>query len=130
MIKTRIIKQNPNRLPLAAIWASLAGLLLTHGIVIACLLYCTILQPEYALLDHRHHHGHHSVPVMSHTDLDHWQTGGSSSPILAQGSELPLAVAALLIALAVVRATRRVFWTPPLRFASWIVPLIPPPPRM
>ena len=129
MINTRTMKQNPHRLPLAAIWASLAGLLLTHGIVIACLLYCTILRPPYALLDHRHH-GHHSVPVSSRTDLDDWQSGGSSSPILAQGSELPLAVAALLIALAVVRATRRVFWTWPLRFASWIVPLIPPPPRM
>jgi hypothetical protein len=114
--------------PALAILASLAGLLLTHGIVIACLIYCALIHPADALVCH-HHHGF-AAHADSRSAAAEWQPAGAPAPVLERGSELPLAVAALLGALIVVRARRRIIATPAIRWASWIMPLAAPPPRM
>ena len=59
-----------------------------------------------------------------------WHSYGAPSTVLEQGSELPLAVAALLGALLVAHARRRPAAPPAIRWASWIAPLAAPPPRM
>ena len=112
-----------------ALLASLAGLLLTHGIVIACLIYCAFIHPADELVCH-HHHGPGAAHPGSRAAESEWPPAGAPSPVLEQGSELPLAVAALLGALIVVRARRRPTATPAIRWASWITPLAAPPPRM
>src|SRR5687768_12434779 len=93
---------NLGRTPTLAILASLAGLLLTHGIVIACLIYCAFIHPADELVCH-HHHGPGAAHPAAAASEPGWHTSGAPSPVLEQGSELPLAVAALLGALIVVR---------------------------
>jgi hypothetical protein len=117
-------------MPMLALLASLAGLLLTHGIVIACLVYCAFIHPTDALLGHHHHGGASAMGADSRPPGRLWQPAGAPSPVLEQGSELPLAVAALLGALIVVRGQRRPAAPPAIRWASWITPLAAPPPRM
>lgn len=117
---------NPRRLPMIALLASLAGLLLTHGIVIACLIYCAFIHPDDTLIC-EHHYG--AASAHSSTDAAHWQPAGAPSPILERGSELPLALAVLLAPLVWVRVSRRAAWAPAIRWASWVLPLPAPPPR-
>lgn len=110
-----------------ALLASLAGLLLTHGIVIACLIYCTFIHPgARPICDH--HYGTGSAAA-SQAQGPHWQPYGAPSPILDRGSELPLALAVPLAPLVWVRARRRAEWAPDIGWASWITPLAAPPPR-
>jgi hypothetical protein len=116
-------------MPMLALLASLAGLLLTHGIVIACLIYCAFVHPTGALLG-QHHHGASTTSADSRPLGLSWHPYGAPSPILEQGSELPLAVATLLGALIVVHARRRPTVTPAIRWASWITALAAPPPRL
>ena len=126
-----MIKHKPDNLrraPMLALLASLAGLLLTHGIVIACLIYCTFIHPGDTLICD-HHYGA-AARADSRTDRAHWQPSGAPSPILERGSELPLALAVLLAPLVWVRARRRAAWSPAIRWASWILPLPAPPPRV
>jgi hypothetical protein len=121
---------NLRRMPILALLASLAGLLLTHGIVIACLIYCAFINPTGALLGQHHHGGASATIGDSRPPGLSWHPASAPSPVLEQGSELPLAVATLLGALIVGRARRRPIVTPTIRWASWIAPLAAPPPRM
>ena len=118
---------NLRRTPPVAILASLAGLLLTHGIVIACLIYCTFIhQGDLLICDHHYGAG---TTAAGHPSGTHWQPYGAPSPILERGGELPLALAVLLPPLVWVRARRRARWAPAIDWASWIMPLAAPPPR-
>lgn len=119
------------RRQIAAILASIAGLLLTHGVAIACLLYCLVINPAQPLLAHHHHH---PAPVTDPAapppaQPQSWHPDTPASPILSQGAQAPLIVPTVLVILLAVRVTR---WTPRFpqpRLASWIAPLPPPPPR-
>jgi hypothetical protein len=124
-----MIKRTPHNLrraPMLALLASLAGLLLTHGIVIACLIYCAFIHPGDMLIC-EHHYG--AASADSRPAGPRVQPAGAPSPILERGSELPLALAVLLAPLVWVRARRRAEWSPAIRWASWILPLAAPPPR-
>ena len=113
-----------------AVWpllASLAGLLLTHGVAIACLVYCVLIDPLQPMLTHHHHH-ELAVPIAP--DHDYFAPASPGSLVLEQGNQMPLAVPVgllVLMALGVVRWSRTL---PSIRFASWIIPLPAPPPRL
>ena len=113
-----------------AVWpllVSLVGLLLTHGVAIACLAYCVLIDPLQPML--LHHHGH-GLMRLAAPERDAFAPSMPGSPVLEQGEQAPLAVAVVVLALIALGCVRWLPLPPSMRFATWIVPLSAPPPRL
>jgi hypothetical protein len=113
-----------------AVWpvlASLLGLLLTHGVAIACLVYCVLIDPPQPMLMHHHQH---RLAVPTAPDRATFVPAMPGSPVLEQGDQVPLALPVALLALVALGVVRWFRSLPTIRFASWIVPLPAPPPRL
>ena len=108
--------------------ASLLGLLLTHGVALACLVYCVLIQPLNPLLGHRHQHCPAASAAAGRDTVA--PPSPVSPPVLEQGEQAPLAVPIALGTLLAPGMVRRFATLPSIRFASWIVPLPAPPPRL
>ncbi len=115
------------RPPIWPLLASLVGLLLTHGVAIACLVYCVLIEPLQPMLHQHHDHG---LMRLTMPDRDSFAPAIPLSLVLEQGEQVPLAVAVGLLGLIALGVVRCFQLLPPLRFASWIGPLPAPPPRL
>ncbi len=109
------------------ILVSLVGILLTHGIALACIVYCALINPLNPLIGHHHHH--HAQHVMLDPTQRTIQMPPLSSGVLEQGSQVPFAInliSMIVLVLGIVRLVSRITHA---QFASWIMPPQLPPPR-
>lgn len=114
-------------LPIAG---SLCGLILTHGIALACIVYCAVIQADNPLIAHHGHHHHQTqIPVVI-DDFQHLQPAPFTSGVLEQGHEVPLALATLLILLGSIRIARWIYRELGYIGRSWIERPLAPPPRI
>lgn len=127
------MKHHWHRLTTKQAWlpivGSLVGLILTHGIALACIVYCAVIQSDTALIAHHGHH-HHQQPIqLIIDDFQHLQPAPFTSGVLEQGHEVPLALATMLLVLVSMRIARWVYHALGMLGRSWIERPLAPPPR-
>ncbi len=127
------MKQYWHKLTMQKAWlpivGSLCGLILTHGIALACIVYCAVIQADSPLIAHHgHHHQQQQIPVIL-DDFQHLQPAPFTSGVLEQGHEVPLALATLLIVLGSMRVARWNYLDLGQIGRSWIERPQSPPPR-
>lgn len=106
---------------------SLIGITLTHGVALGCIIYCVLIHPPMALLDHAGHHAHR---VQQHTAVDTMVTWHAPEPwVLSAGSDTQSAVAPTLDR-GMLTTLRQRRWVADQHHVGWCPPPDHPPPRL